>query len=88
MADRDQVRCRNCDGGHWWTECCNGSGGCSCRGQPINMGQCNVCDGTGYHEAGADTRANIRAIGGACFIGTGPQNGSWAGARRLNRTSR
>ena len=73
------VRCRNCDGGNWWTECCNGSDGCDCRGQPINMGRCNVCGGTGYHAIDADLRANGRTIAGRCFIGRGPTTGYWAG---------
>lgn len=72
------VPCRNCEGGHWFTECCNGSGGCDCRGQQIDMGPCNVCHGTGYHAPDADTRANLRQIQGLCFIGSGPSSGMWA----------
>lgn len=78
MLPENQVRCRSCDGsGRWETECCNGSGGCSCRGQVIPMGACNVCQGTGWHAPDANTRANIEAIQGQCFIGSGPTDGSW-----------
>lgn len=69
----EMVRCRNCIGGRWETECCNGSGGCSCRGQRIDMGPCNVCHGAGWHRPEADTRANIRTIEGLCYIGSGPR---------------
>lgn len=67
------VRCRNCYGGRWEVECCNGSGGCSCRGQPVDMGACNVCGGSGWHRPDADTRANIRSIRGLSYIGSGPR---------------
>ena len=77
----EMVKCRNCYGGRWETECCNGAGGCDCRGQVIDMGPCNVCNGSGYHRPDADTRANIRAIEGRCFIGSGPTSGIWAGRR-------
>lgn len=73
-------RCRNCEDGHWFTECCNGAGGCDCRGQQIDMGPCNVCGGTGWIDAdnpSVDTRANLRTIQGQCFIGSGPSSGLW-----------
>jgi hypothetical protein len=79
----EKVRCRNCIDGRWETECCGGFGGCDCLGQPIDMGPCNVCGGTGWHAPDADTRANLRQIEGQCFIGNGPTSGYWAdhGAR-------
>lgn len=77
----EMIKCRNCYGGRWETECCSGAGGCDCRGQPIDMGPCNVCNGTGWHRPDADTRANIRTIEGRCFIGSGPTSGFWAGRR-------
>jgi hypothetical protein len=71
----EMQRCECCDNGQWWTECCNGAGGCDCRGQPIQMGACNVCGGTGWCRVDADTRANLRTIEGMCFIGSGPKAG-------------
>jgi hypothetical protein len=71
--------CRQCFGGRWETECCNGADGCDCRGQVIDMGPCNVCRGTGWHRPDADRRANLRTIQGRCFIGAGPTRGYWAG---------
>jgi hypothetical protein len=73
------VQCRNCIGGRWSAECCNGAGGCSCRGQEVDMGACNVCNGTGWHSPEANTMANCDSIRGQCFIGSGPKNGFWAG---------
>lgn len=75
----EHVECRHCENGDWWTECCSGAGNCDCYGQPINMGRCNVCNGTGYHHKNADTQANLRTIQGRCFIGNGPTSGYWAG---------
>lgn len=65
--------CDCCYGGRWETECCNGAGGCSCNGQVIDMGPCNVCRGTGWKRPDADTNANIRVISGLCYIGSGPR---------------
>lgn len=82
MSDTENeqlIPCRICDGGRWWTECCSGANGCDCRGQPIDMGRCHVCNGTGFHRPDADLRANIRTIEGRCFIGRGPITGYWAG---------
>lgn len=84
------ITCPSCHGsGQWETECCNGSGGCDCRGQVVPMGTCNVCGGDGSipentsHER---RMANVRSIQGACFIGSGPTRGIWATAgKRLNR---
>lgn len=73
------VRCRNCEGGHWYTECCNGANGCDCHGDVVDMGLCNVCGGTSWHRSDADTQANRRTIQGRCFIGSGPTRGYWAG---------
>lgn len=68
--------CPSCDGaGQWECECCDGSGGCSCRGQPVPMGRCNVCHGTGEVRAdgvGVNTMANAEAIRGRCYLGSGP----------------
>lgn len=78
--------CLACNGtGEWETECCSGVGGCSCNGDPVYMGKCNVCEGTGYINENSDPAANLKAINGACFIGSGPNNGIWAGmGKRLN----
>jgi hypothetical protein len=66
-------RCDCCEGGFWEVECCNGSGGCSCKGQRVAMGPCNVCRGTGWISPDADRRANLRTIEGLCYIGSGPR---------------
>lgn len=85
----ETIPCPACDGGRWETECCSGAGGCSCRGQVVDMGPCNVCGGTGEVPANItheETMANCRAIAGAHFIGSGPSSGVWAGqGERLNR---
>ena len=76
MIDDDgteMVPCECCYGGYWESECCNGSGGCSCGGLPIQMGACNVCGGLGYRRPDANTNANVEAIGGACYLGSGPR---------------
>lgn len=83
------IDCPSCGGrGEWESECCNGSGGCSCHGQPVNMGVCHVCRGSGQvsenisHER---KMANLRSIQGACFLGSGPSTGIWANnGTRLN----
>jgi hypothetical protein len=80
------VPCRNCENGEWWTECCDGSGGCSCKGEPINMGRCNVCHGIGKHPGSANTRANSEAIRGYGFIGTGPSSGLFSNLPRMGKT--
>lgn len=75
--------CPGCNGsGSWETECCSGAGGCSCRGQVLDMGACNVCGGRGEVQGSYDRSANLRTMEGAAFIGTGPTSG-WDGAKRL-----
>lgn len=70
----EMSRCGACLGaGRWEAECCNGSSGCSCRGAAVDMGACNVCQGTGWVRPDADMRANIRTIEGLCYIGSGPR---------------
>lgn len=74
--ERKMIMCPSCLGdGYWEAECCNGSGGCSCGGQPVNMGRCNVCGGSGQVEEGNyNPRANVNFIerGGYGYLGTGP----------------
>lgn len=69
--------CPSCQGsGQWEAACCNGAFGCSCRGDVIPMGRCNVCNGTGSVRAdgsGVDTMANVKTIEGLCYIGSGPR---------------
>jgi len=81
--------CPGCNGaGRWETECCNGSGGCTCQGEPVDMGPCNVCGGSGEVPKGKpiNIKANLEAIRGFCFIGSGPSTGIWAGqGARMNR---
>lgn len=78
----NKIICPSCHGsGEWETECCNGSGGCDCRGQVIRMGTCNVCEGCGEIDENASQEqlmANCNAIRGLCFIGSGPSRGVWA----------
>ena len=76
MIDDDgteMVSCEMCYGsGQWETECCNGDRGCSCRGQRVPMGPCNVCRGLGWRRPDANTSANVEAITGLCYVGSGP----------------
>lgn len=67
------IRCTACIGGRWEAECCNGSSGCSCGGQPVDMGACRVCGGTGWRSPDANVRANADAIRGLCYLGSGPR---------------
>ena len=68
-------RCPACHGrGEWETECCDGSRGCSCRGERVPMGNCNVCNGSGHVVEGhCDPRANLRMIEGMAYTGSGPR---------------
>lgn len=74
----DEINCPSCYGtGEWETECCNGAGGCSCRGQVVPMGRCNVCNGSGKVPANVtpeQLKANCRAIAGLHFIGSGSRD--------------
>lgn len=77
------ITCPGCYGsGIFETECCSGAGGCSCRGQIVEVGSCNVCQGRGTVQGAYDRRANIVVIEGFAFIGTGPASG-WDSAQRL-----
>ena len=67
------IRCTACIGGRWEAECCNGSSGCSCGGEPVDMGRCLVCNGTGWRTEDADVRANANLIRGRCYLGSGPR---------------
>lgn len=65
--------CGACHGeGRWYTECCNGAYGCSCGGDIVPMGRCNVCRGTGVEPEDSDPAANLAAIEGRPYIGSGP----------------
>lgn len=76
VQNQPLVTCPGCNGsGEWETECCSGAGGCSCRGEAIPMGRCNVCASTGQvpEDISQEQRmANCRAISGLHFIGSGP----------------
>lgn len=71
------IKCEQCIGGRLALECCNGANGCSCKGEVVDMGDCNVCGGSGWHRQDTDTLSNIKAIQGRCFIGSGPTRGYW-----------
>ena len=79
--------CRACGGsGEWFTECCSGAGGCSCRGDIVSMGRCRVCDGRGVEPEGADPAANLATIEGYGFIGSGPSSsGFYDNVPRMGR---
>lgn len=83
-----EIECPYCYGeGTWEAECCNGSGGCSCHGQPVFMGNCNVCKGSGKVTEGEfNESANSEFImqSGVCFLGSGPSTGFWSDKPALN----
>jgi hypothetical protein len=62
--------------GRLYTECCNGAGGCSCRGEFVDLGKCQLCKGTGFMREDVDKNANIRIIrslaeAGGGYLGSG-----------------
>mgnify|MGYP001611626750 FL=1 len=68
--------CPYCNGdGRFLTECCDGSGGCDCRGEIVDLGNWRVCVGSGQVVEGQyDKQANRRVIQGLHFIGSGPSS--------------
>ena len=79
------MRCEACYGtGQWEAACCDGSGGCSCRGDVVPMGRCNVCHGTGDRDENANLMANVETIRGYGFLGSGPSY-DYFGCRRMNK---
>jgi hypothetical protein len=67
------ITCPACLGrGSWEAECCNGSSGCSCRGQVVQMGTCLTCGGEGRCSPNADTLRNARSIT-TPYLGSGPR---------------
>ena len=75
--ETETERCPSCMGaGTWQSACCDGSGGCSCRGEILEMGTCNVCRGSGQlpKNGNYDRDANINTIRGLSYLGSGP---SW-----------
>lgn len=87
MEDR-KIECPSCFGeGRWEAECCNGTGGCSCHGMPVDMGTCRVCGGSGKVIEGKhnpSANADFIMTSGACFLGSGPTSGFWADKPALN----
>ncbi len=83
-------RCPSCNGsGRLVTECCNGAGGCSCKGDLVDIGICRVCNGYGYVVKGHyDPNANSKFIRATrmCFAGSGPTTGYWADKPSYNGT--
>jgi hypothetical protein len=77
----DSICCPGCGGdGRFLSECCNGSGGCSCRGEVVDLGACRVCHGSGRVVEGEyDRAANRNVIAGLHFLGSGPSgmHGLW-----------
>lgn len=71
----EMVACDCCYSGRFMCECCDGSGGCSCRGGMVDMGDCRVCSGTGWRRPDANVRANADSIMGLMFLGSGPRGG-------------
>jgi hypothetical protein len=54
--------CPNCHGsGELWVECCNGSN-CTCHGEPVMLGKCRVCNGSGVVGDNPNTMANSQFI--------------------------
>jgi len=75
MDESETERCRGCGGdGRFLTECCDGTGGCSCRGEIVDLGSCRECGGYGQIVAGTYSGKNRDAIRGLHFIGSGPDS--------------
>lgn len=43
-----------CQGGRRFVECCDGAGGCPCRGDIVDAGECQACGGLGERVARSD----------------------------------
>jgi hypothetical protein len=72
-SEPKQQECPCCFGsGYWYAECCNGAWSCSCKGQSVFMGDCQVCLGTGFIREGANILANAESIWGISYLGSGP----------------
>ena len=71
------MTCPSCDGkGFWYSECCDGSQCCSCNGQPVPMGKCLVCGGTGIVVEGQyNPKANSDSLKGLLYLGFSPLRG-------------
>lgn len=80
MSEQNEqmVICVRCDGsGYMDIECCNGSSGCSCGGNPVSL-PCTYCGGTGLVRdiAEAEIVGHARFMklyGNKCFLGSGPK---------------
>lgn len=90
--EQKNIECPYCYGeGTYEIECCNGAGGCSCRGGLVDMGACNVCNGTGRVTEGQfnpNANSDYLMSMGACFAGSGPSSGYWAGKPALGRPAK
>ncbi len=62
-----------CENGEVWTECCNGSSGCPCKGQQVLFGTCSVCGGSGSLASGTDVdvQENLKRLRGAAAASGG-----------------
>ena len=73
-------QCNRCYGsGQMGTECCNGSGGCSCGGKEV-YARCTYCGGSGVVENQREAEIKghaefMRLYGGRCYLGSGPKTG-------------
>jgi hypothetical protein len=71
-------KCDRCGGtGEMDTECCNGSGGCSCRGKVVYL-TCTYCDGRGQVEDNVVAKVEghrkyMTLYGHSAYLGTGPR---------------
>lgn len=59
-------------------ECCNGSSGCSCGGQPVDL-PCTYCGGTGSVSSQVDAERTghakfMQLHGNKCYLGSGPRH--------------
>jgi len=65
----NKTRCQHCYDGRIEAECCNGYR-CSCGGQPVDLGICTACDGTGIQVRESENlNVVMSAVSSEGFIG-------------------
>lgn len=70
--------CERCNGtGQMDVDCCNGSCGCSCKGNPVLL-TCTYCSGRGYVQDQNEAKHNghdkfMKLHGHKSYLGSGPK---------------